>query len=289
MSKPRVAFLGLGTMGSGMARRIARAGFPLAVFNRHRERADILTSDGAVAADSPRSAAAGADVILSMVADDTASRSIWLGEHGALAGAPSGSVLIEASTLGLSWVRELAAAAEARGCRLLDAPVTGSRSHAAAGELCFLVGGSADSLDRVLPILSAMSRAVVHLGPQGSGCVMKIINNFLCGVQAASLAEAVALIERSGLDRTKAGDLLGQGAPGSPLVKTLFARMAAQDYEPHFRLELMAKDLTYACNEAGTLGLNLSTATAALKLFERARDEGDADRDFSAVVESLRR
>src|SRR5262245_54192396 len=132
MSKPRVAILGLGIMGGGMARRALGAGFPLTVYNRTIEKAQPLADDGAKLARTPHDAAAAADVIIAMVADDVASKGVWLGDQGALAGAPRGAVLVEASTLSVGWVRELAAAAKEKGCELLDAPVTGTKPHAAA-------------------------------------------------------------------------------------------------------------------------------------------------------------
>jgi 3-hydroxyisobutyrate dehydrogenase len=288
MSRPRVALVGLGLMGSGMARRLLAAGFPLTVYNRSPERAAPLVAEGAHSAASPREAAARADVILSMVADDSASRAVWQGEHGALAGAARGSVLVESSTLTVGWIEELAREAATAGCELLDAPVTGSKVHAASGELCFLVGGSAAALEIARPVLSAMSRAVVHVGPTGRGALLKLVNNFLCGVQAASLAEALALIERSGLDRTKALEILTTGAPGSPLVKTLSGRMTAGDYTPNFLLKLMAKDMAYALGEGRRYGLSLSTVASALGLYERSIASGRGDEDFSVVVETLR-
>src|ERR1017187_6358075 len=142
MNKPRIAFFGLGLMGSGMARRLLVNGFPLTVFNRNAEKSKPFAAEGAHVAASPREAVAKADVIISMVADDNASRSLWLGENGALAAARSGTVCIECSTVTVGWVRELSAAATARGCEFLDAPVTGSKTQAAASELNFLVGGS---------------------------------------------------------------------------------------------------------------------------------------------------
>jgi 3-hydroxyisobutyrate dehydrogenase len=289
MPQTRVALLGLGLMGSGMARRLLGAGFPLTVYNRSRERASPLAGEGAYLADSPREAAARADVVLSMVADDAASRAVWLGERGALAGAARGSVMVESSTLTVGWIEELAGEAAARGVELLDAPVTGSKSHAASGELCFLVGGSASALETARPALSAMSRGIVHVGATGRGALLKLINNFMAGVQAASLAEAVALIERSGLDRAKALEVLTTGAPGSPLVKTLSGRMTARDYTPHFVLRLMAKDLAYAIGEGRRHGLRLSTVDSALEILERAIAVGHGDEDFSALVEPLRK
>lgn len=228
--------IGLGLMGSGMARRLLGAGFPLAVWNRNPERAKALAAEGAHVAATPRDAAARADVVLSMVADDAASRAVWLGDDGALAGATRGAVLVECSTLTVGWIGQLFREVAARGCELLDAPVTGSKPHAASGELVFLVGGSAAALETARPALAAMSRAILHVGASGRGALLKLVNNFMCGVQAASLAEALALIERSGLDRAKSLELLTTGAPGSPLVKTLSARMTARDYTPNFLL-----------------------------------------------------
>ena len=142
------------------------------------------------------------------------------------------------------------AGSEQRGLSFLDAPVTGSRAQAEAGQLSFLVGGSETALQTVTPALKAMSKEITHLGPIGSGARMKLINNFLCGVQVASLAEGLAWIERSGLDREKALTILKTGAPGSPLLAAISARMVSQNYDVNFLLRLMTKDLLYAQNEA---------------------------------------
>ena len=289
MSKPRVALIGLGLMGSGMARRLLGAGFPLTVYNRSPGRAAPLEEEGARVAASPREAAGAADVVFSMVADDAASRSVWLGKDGALAGAARGAVLVDCGTLTVGWIEELSRAAAAAGCPLLDAPVTGSKGHAAAGELLFLVGGSADALEVARPALAAMSRAIVHVGPTGSGALLKLVNNFLCGVQAASLAEAIALIERSGLDRTKALEVLTTGAPGSPLIKTLAGRMTSRDYTPNFTLKLAQKDMNYAVGEGRRHGVPLSTVTPVIDLYGRAIEGGHGEEDFAAVVEALRK
>jgi 3-hydroxyisobutyrate dehydrogenase len=274
-------------MGSGMARRLLGAGFPLTVFNRNREKAAPFAAEGGTIAGSPREAAAGAEIIISMVADDAASRALWSGDAGALAGAARGTVLIECSTLTVGWVRELAAAATARGCELLDAPVTGSKMQAAAGELNFLVGGPVPALEKAQPVLSVMGRSTTHLGSTGSGALLKLINNFLCGVQAASMAQALALIEQSGLDRGKAIEVLLNGAPGSPVLKIISARVQAGDATPNFRLQLMTKDLAYAFAEGNQHGLSLTTAAAALDLFNTAIASGKGDQDFSVILEQL--
>jgi len=286
--KPRVAVLGLGLMGSGMARRLLGAGFPLTVYNRSADKAASLVADGARLAESPRDAAAGAEFVVSMVADDGASRGVWFGEHGALSEVSPGAILIESSTVTTGWINELADAARAKEIELLDAPVTGSRTQAASGELNFLVGGSESALERARPLFAAMGRSATRVGPTGSGALLKLINNFLCGVQAVSLAEALAVIERAGLDREIATQILANGAPGSPLLKTLSARMTARDYTPHFHLALMRKDLEYSLKEAAERGVHLSTAQSALEAFERAVASGRGMQDVSAVVEPHR-
>ena len=288
MKEKSVAFLGLGIMGSGMAGRLLAHGFHVSVYNRDPQKAAPLQSAGGTVAGSPREATDGAAVVVSMVADDAAARSVWLGENGALAGAAPGAVLVESSTITVDWVKELAAAAAAKGCDLLDAPVTGSKAQAASGELNFLVGGSASALETARPALTAMSRSIVHLGPSGSGALLKLINNFLCGVQVASLAEGLAVIERSGLDRAKALEILTNGAPGSPLVKALSARMTTRDYQPNFLLRLMAKDLSYAIAEGHKFSLNLATPAAALGLFQQGVAAGHGEQDIAAVVEQFR-
>ena len=289
MEKPRIAFFGLGAMGSGMARRLLGAGFPVTIFNRSRDKAEAFRAEGATIASSAREAAAEVSVAISMVADDNASREVWLGEHGALNGVQRGAIVIESSTLSVEWVRLLAAAAASRGCEMLDAPVTGSKPQAASGELSFIVGGNPAALEKARPVLEAMGKAIVHLGPTGSGALLKLINNFLCGVQIASLAEGMAMIERAGLDRVKALGILTGGAPGSPLVKAISGRMTSGEYTPpNFLLRLMGKDLAYAAAEAKRFGIDSVTAAAALKLFEQAIARGDGERDLSAVVEQFR-
>ena len=289
MSKPHIAFLGLGIMGSGMARHLLMHGFPLTVFNRNAEKSKPFAAEGAQVAGSSREAAAQADVIVSMVADDIASRSLWLGDGGALAAAKPGTVCIESSTVTPDWVRELATAARKRNCELLDAPVTGSKIHAANGELNFLVGGNPATIEKVRPVFSAMGKTILPMGPSGSGALIKLINNFVCGTQVAALAEALALVERSGLDRGKALEVLANGAPGSPLVKTVSARMTKPDFTPNFPLRLLAKDLGYAIREGDKLSIELLTATAALKEFQKAMAAGHGDKDMAAVVELFRR
>jgi 3-hydroxyisobutyrate dehydrogenase len=287
-TKTPVAVLGLGLMGTGMAGRLIQKDFEVTVYNRTPGKADALRSQGANVASTPAEAAKGAQFIISMVADDNAARSVWLGPQGALAGALPGAVLIECSTISVGWARELAKHASDRGCDLLDAPVTGTKPHAAAGELLFLVGGDNQTVERAQPLFSAMGRGNVHLGPIGSGALVKLINNFVAGVQAVSIAQAIALIERTDLNAERALAVLTEGAPGSPLVKLLSKRMMTRDFTPNFMLKLMAKDMQYAIAEAQAHSVSLTTAAAALEVMRKADQAGLGERDFSAVIEFLR-
>jgi 3-hydroxyisobutyrate dehydrogenase len=288
MEKISVALLGLGTMGKGMAANLLKAGFPLTVYNRTAATTEPFAVQGARIARTPAEAAKGAQLILSMLSDDDASRAAWTGSNGALAAAKAGAVLVESSTASPAWIAELAELAKTRGLEFLDAPVTGSRAQAEGGQLVFLVGGSANALTTITPALQAMSKDIIHLGPVTSGAKMKLLNNFLCGVQVASLAEGMVWLERSGLDRDKALQVLKTGAPGSPLLSNISARMTSGENTVNFLLKLMSKDLAYAHAAAEQSGVELTTATNALELFERAAAAGYADRDMSAVVEVLR-
>jgi 3-hydroxyisobutyrate dehydrogenase len=284
----RVAILGLGTMGSGMASNLLKAGFPVSAYNRTQAKAAPVAAAGARIAATPADAVRDADVVISMLSDDDASRKTWTGDVGALAAARPGAVLIESSTVTPAWIAELAALASERNLTLLDAPVTGSRVQAESGQLTFLVGGDESALERVRSVLGSMSKEIVHLGPVGSGSRMKLINNFLCGVQVASLAEGLAWIERSGLNREQALKILCNGAPGSPLLNAISARMVARTYDVNFLLSLMRKDLHYAGTDATKLGIVLHTASAAEVRFDEAVAVGYAEKDMSAVIEPLR-
>ena len=288
MEKISVALLGTGTMGGGMAANLLKAGFPLAIYNRTRAKAEPFAAHGARIADTPAAAVKGAHLVLSMLSDDNASRAAWTGDEGALAAAEPSTILVECSTASPAWVAELAALAKARGLELLDAPVTGSRIQAEGGQLTFLVGGSEDALVAIRAPLEAMSKEIIHLGPVTSGAKMKLLNNFLCGVQVASLAEGMVWLEHSGLDRDKALQVLKSGAPGSPLISNISARMVSEDYTVNFLLRLLSKDLAYAHAAAAQSGIELSTAANAQALFDRATAAGYGEKDMSAVVEVLR-
>lgn len=285
----RITFLGLGLMGAAMARRLLEHGFDLTVWNRNAGRAEALVKAGARLAATPAAGARGAEAVIAMLADDDASRTVWLGEAGALAAMDRGALAVDSSTLTVEWMRELAALAAARGADFLDAPVTGSKLQAEQGTLNFLVGGDRAVVERAAPLFAAMGRGHVHVGAAGSGALLKLINNFLCGVQLASLGEAIAMAQRSGLDIRRTADVLAAGSPGSPIVKMVVERMVSRDYTPNFLVPLMVKDLTYAIRTFAAEGIELADARAARERFSEAAAAGYQDSDIAAVVEPLRR
>jgi 3-hydroxyisobutyrate dehydrogenase len=284
----RVALLGLGTMGSGMARNLLEAGFPLTVYNRTRSKAELLAKDGAVIVGTPGAAAAKADVVLAMLADDAASRAAWLNPEGALAAMQPGGVVIECSTLSPDWVSELDDAARGRGLRMIEAPVTGSRAQAEGGQLIFLVGADTETLEKVTPVLRCMGKEILHLGAVGSGAQLKLINNYLCAVQATSFAEALAWIERSSLNRETALEFLKRATPASGILNAMADRMTKRTYEVNFLLRLMGKDVRYARAAAAQRGVRLSMAEPAEVLFLKAQEQGYGEQDMSAVAEVVR-
>jgi 3-hydroxyisobutyrate dehydrogenase len=275
-------------MGLGMAKNLLKAGFVLTVYNRTRSKAESLAAGGAVIANTPAEAARAADVVISILADDHASRAAWLGDDGALAAMSSGSTIVECGTVSPEWIAELEREARGKGVAMVEAPVTGSRPQAEAGQLTFLCGAEESALENVRPVLQSMSKAIVHFGPVGCGGQVKLINNFLCGVQVASFAEAFAWVERTGLDRQQTLDFLKSGAAGSGILTAMRDRMIARTYEVNFLLRLLNKDLRYAQAAAAKYGITLTTGATTEQLFDKAERQGLGEKDMSAVVEVLR-
>jgi 3-hydroxyisobutyrate dehydrogenase len=285
MHMQRVAILGLGIMGGGMAANWLAKGFAVSVWNRTRAKAEPLAAKGATIAATPREAATGADFIFAMVADDDASRSVWLGADGALAGAKKGAIGVESSTLTPDWIRELAGQAQAKGVGFLDAPVGGSRPAAASGNLRFFVGGDPQTYEAARPALAAVGSKMDLLGPVGAGATWKLINNQLAAGQIAALAEALAVAKKAGFKNEQISELILGGAPASPIVKLKLPRMLAQDFEPtDFALNLMLKDARYATALAEALGAPAGMIASAAKAFARADAKGLGDKDIAAVI-----
>lgn len=287
----KVAFIGLGKMGLGMATRLLKAGHTMTVYNRSPAKADSLIREGAHLAHTPREACDGADAIVCMVADDNASRTVWLGDHGILAGdhAP-GAFAVECSTLSHDWVLELSTAAAKRGLRYLDAPVTGLPDAAAAGDLTLLVGGAGDDLRACHSLLAVISRHTIHFGPVGMGTAYKLIINLLGAVQIASAAESMAIAEKAGLDLAVVAEAIASGQAASPQVIRNTRRMVegGHDRDVIFTPALRLKDVRYALMLARKLGIGSPFGELAGGLFEQLVDLGHGCANESKIIEVSR-
>jgi 3-hydroxyisobutyrate dehydrogenase len=287
----RVAFLGLGNMGTGMAGRLIAAGHSLSVFNRTAARAASFAKLGARVASSPRSAAQNADIIIGMTADDESSRAMWLGEAGALAADNSPDALaIECSTLSHDWVLELAQCVRERGFRYVDAPVTGLPDAAATGTLTLLVGADAADLDAARPILTALATRVLHFGAVGEGTVYKLMINLMGAVQIASAAEGLVLAERAGLDLRLVADAIVSGQAASPQVVRNVRRFIAADHgtNVNFTPALRLKDIDYALRLAKKLGVECAFGKAAAAAYRKLCEQGFGRDNESRIIETLR-
>jgi len=287
----RVAMIGLGRMGSGMAGRLLAAGHDVAVANRTPGRAAALVAAGAVLAPSPAEACVGAEAVIVMVSDDEASRAVWDGLQGALAGLAPGALAIECSTLSADRVRELASAAGAAGLRYVDAPVTGLPDAAAAGELTLLVGADPADLEAAGVFLEPLAAQILYFGPVGSGTAYKLIVNLIGAVQIAGVAEGLALAERAGLDLDTVVAALALGQAASPQVVRNSRRMAASDHGENvvFSGRLRRKDAAYAMALAEELGVGAHFGQVALQGLDDLLASGLGDANESAIIEVARR
>jgi len=290
-----VAILGTGRMGSAMAKALAKAGTPLVLTNRSPGKAEALAAElgGATRAmGTAREAATAADVVISMVSDEAAVDALYRGPDGVLAGIREGAVAIDSSTVPPSVSRGLAAEVRARGADILDAPVSGSVTLAQSGTLTILVGGEADTLARVRPILDQLAARVFHMGPLGSGAVIKLAVNAIIFGLNQSVAEALVLAERAGVDRATAYEVFMASAIGAPFVQYKRDAFVSPETAPvAFALELAAKDLGLIGDLAEQVGVPMPQAHVDLETIDAAiaaLPRGGAS-DLAAVAEHLRR
>ncbi|MDZ7919842.1 NAD(P)-dependent oxidoreductase [Rhodoferax sp.] len=270
-----IAFLGLGAMGARMAAHLVKAGYPVTVWNRDPAKAAPLQQQDATLVATARAAAQGADVVISMVTDDTAARSVWLdAQTGALDGLQAGAIAIECSTVTPTWVRQLAEAVHSRGAHLLDAPVVGSRPQADAAQLILMVGGAEHALEQVRPVLSTLAAKLLHVGAVGQGAVLKLAVNALFAAQLQSVAELLGFLTRNGYAPEQAANLLGEFPVVAPPIAGAAKMMAAKNTAPLFTIDLIEKDLGYLLDTASASGADLPSASVARTAFQRAQQLG---------------
>jgi 3-hydroxyisobutyrate dehydrogenase-like beta-hydroxyacid dehydrogenase len=281
----RVAFLGLGIMGSRMARNLRKAGFDTVVWNRTRSRADEV---GEPIADTPRAAAEQAGVVITMVVDAPQVEEVLFGENGAADGLGEGALVVDMSTIAPGAVKQIAAKLAERGIGFVDAPVTGSKPRAEDGTLTIMAGGSPEDFARAKPLFEAMGQLIVHCGPSGHGAMVKLLNNALAAINAAALAEAIDVAEHYGLDTERLVQVMSAGSAKSTMLDLKAQPMIQRDYDPLFKLEHMLKDVRHCLREAQALGENFDLAADAEALYAAADQAGYGEQDFAAVFEAVR-
>jgi 3-hydroxyisobutyrate dehydrogenase-like beta-hydroxyacid dehydrogenase len=288
MERPeRIAFLGLGIMGSRQAANLRRAGYELTVWNRTPERAEAWADEhGASVAATPREAAEQADVVISMVVDGDQVAEILLGEpDGAALSAREGTLFVDMTTIAPAQARSIADRLAERGLRFMDAPVTGSSPRAEDGTLTIMCGGDAEDFERAKPLLEAMGRLIVHAGPIGHGQGIKLINNAVAAVNAATVAQALVLAGRLELDLDALVEVRRAGSGGSAMLDLKAGPMRAHDYTTLFKLEHMLKDVRLCLDTAQEAGAPFPFAALARDLYAAGMGRGLGNADFAAVLE----
>jgi 3-hydroxyisobutyrate dehydrogenase len=284
MAKPTVGFLGMGTMGGPMARRLVQSGFSVTGYDVSAERGEASAKAGVAVAQSPSAAAKTADVVLSSLPNPAAIRSAYLGADGAVPALRAGSILIDMSTIDPDTWREVADAARARGAESLGAPVSGGPAEAGSGRLVFLVGGDAAVIDRCRPVLEALGSEIHHLGPLGAGHIVKLVNNVMSMCNVAVAAEAMVLGVRAGMDPQRLFDVLSTSGGRSHHFLKRFPNVLAGDFTPHFSIALSRKDLSLALQMAESLGVPMLATSAVRQIYEAAAAQGLDTLDMAAVT-----
>ena len=287
----KIAYIGVGNMGRAMILRLLKAGHEIAAYNRTREKARAVQDAGARLAATPAEAVEGADVVFSSVTNDEASRQVWTGPHGILAGNLRPNTLVaECSTLSHDWVTELARLVQAKGLRYVDCPVAGRPDAAEAGELRVYIGGSKEDLDELRPYIAPFSKKIFHFGPVGAGTAYKLIYNLLGVIQVASVAEAMVQCEAAGIDLHTAAEAFTLGYTGSKHVAHHSAVMAEGErgQAVGFSGKGRLKDSQYGVQFVKKLGRQALIGEAASQVFNQMVEVGMGEANDSELIDALR-
>ncbi|MEY2514468.1 MAG: 3-hydroxyisobutyrate dehydrogenase [bacterium] len=284
----RIGFVGLGIMGSRQAANLARAGYELTVYNRTRSTAEAWVAEhGGSVADTPAAVGAASDVVITMVVDGEQVREALLGPDGVAAGAARGALCVDMSTIAPAQTRAIGAQLATHGVRLLDAPVTGSSPRAQDGTLTIMAGGTAEDFARAEALLRVMGELVVHVGELGQGEMLKLVNNAVAAANAATVAEALIVAQRTGVDLDALVRVMGGGSGGSAMLDLKSGPMREHDYTTLFKLEHMLKDVRLCLEEGQAAAVPFPAASRARDVLVAALARGHGDDDFAALVEAL--
>ena len=283
----RIGFIGLGIMGRGMAANILKAGFPLTVWNRTRDKTEALAAVGASVAVTPAALAAASDIIITCVSDTPDVQAVILDEDGVLHGAQPGSLVIDMSTISPAVTQQIAAALAERDVAMLDAPVSGGSEGAARGTLSIMVGGSAESLERAMPVLQTMGQRITHVGPSGAGQTVKLVNQVIVVGNCLAMAEGLMLAQAGGVDLEKALEAVSGGAAGSWMLSNRGPQILARDFRPGFTIALQQKDLRLVLEAADAVGTPVPGTALVFQLYRTLEARGLSGDGNHALIKAL--
>ena len=283
----QLGFIGLGIMGQGMARNLMKAGFPVRVWNRTRAKMDALAAEGASTAASPAELAAQCDVIFICVSDTPDVLSVVMGDNGLIHRARPGALVVDMSTISPAATREMAAALAAKGVAMLDAPVSGGSEGAAKGTLSIMVGGDAAQFERALPYFKAMGKTITHLGGNGAGQMVKLVNQILVVGNMLALSEALLFAQAGGLDLEKTLTAVAGGAAGSWMLSNRGPQVIQRDWRPGFTIDLQQKDVRLVLGEADRLGVPVLATSLIFNLYRMLQRDGAGGDGNHALVKAL--
>ena len=284
---PSVGFIGLGIMGKPMVRNLLRAGYAVTVHDVVAAPVEELVAEGATSAPTPRDVAASTDLLITMLPDSPDVETVYLGPEGALTAVRPGWLAIDMSSISPRVARDLAARAGAAGAEMLDAPVSGGDKGAIAGTLSIMVGGSEAAFERAQPVLGAMGKTIVHVGPSGAGQVAKVCNQVVVGVVIEAVGEALVLAAKAGVDPAKVADVLQGGLAATKVLEMRRQNILGGSFDPGFRIRLHLKDLKNALDLAREAGVVLPATADVEQLMLRMRIAGRGDYDHSGLVTVL--
>ena len=284
----RIAFIGMGTMGSAMALNLLKAGFEVTVHNRTREREVPLEEAGAQRSATPAEAAADVEIVVTCVSDTPDVERVLLGDEGVVHGASPGTLIIDMSTISPEATVKMAEMLTKQRLKMIDAPVSGGSEGAQLGTLAIMVGGAKEDVAFATPVLQAMGKTITHVGPSGAGQTTKAINQILIAATYLGVAEGVALGLKAGLDMEKVIDAVGGGAAGSWILANRSDNMINNEYPLGFRVRHHFKDLRIALDLARNLGVTLPVAALAEQIEAGLIGQGFGDEDVSALARAIR-
>jgi 3-hydroxyisobutyrate dehydrogenase len=285
--KPSVGFIGLGIMGLPMAGHILKAGYPVTVYNRTRSKTRSLEADGAAVAASPREVAANSRMIITMVSDSPDVQEVVAGPEGVLDGIRSGSVVMDMSTISPQVERDLDRQLRAKGCALVDAPVSGGDVGAQNATLAIMAGGDREAFDRAVPIFETMGKTITYCGPVGSGQLTKLCNQILVAVTLMGVSEALVFAGKNGLDQRVMIEAVKGGAAGSWQLSNLAPRVVNRDFAPGFMVDLIQKDLRLVMESAAGAQAALPATTLVNQFFRTSQARGEGLEGTQALVKVL--